>query len=107
MVPQECSQHQDHLVAGERDQSVHRRQFNRTASDESSSGCREDPGTKHGLDQGCSRGMSATAHRRTNCGCHRAAQDYTKNTHVQSNVFCGDNAETTAASQRNFRVLRE
>ena len=66
----------------ERDQSVHRRHFNSTASDESSSGCREDPGTKHGPDQGCSRGMSATAHRRTNCGCHRAAQDYAKNTHA-------------------------
>ena len=79
-MPQECSQHQEHLVAGERSVS-----FNSTASDElweSSSGCREDPGTKHGPDQGCSRRVSATEHRRTNCGCHRAAQDYAKNTHA-------------------------
>ena len=55
MVPQECSQHQEHSVAGKRSVSK--------ASDElweSSSGCREDPGTKHGPDQGCSRGMSAS-----------------------------------------------
>ena len=51
--------------------------------------------------------MSATAHRRTNCGCHRAEQDYAKNTHAQSNVFCGDNAERLLRRETSECYVKE
>ena len=93
-----------------RDQSEHRRHSNSTGSgdhpgDSLSSGCRVDPGTNHGLDQSCSRGASATAHRRTNCGRHRAAQDYAENTRALFDVFYGDNAETLTTAVTSSKLF--
>ena len=53
----------------------------------------------------CSRGASATAHRRTNCGRHRAAQDYAENTCVLFDEFYGENAETLTTAVKSSKLF--